>query len=423
VLKKILAAAATLLLGAGLSTVVASPAVAADARVTGTAVCNPTLGTYDITWHVQGTADFANATATIVSARQSGVEITTTPSLVGVTASGASFTDGVQQDVAPGYYRLDVKVSWSNGADSGVFSTSGAVTASAAACVATAPVPPATADPTVIHEVGAYVYKKLDPSANASGGNSGPQLLLEVREGTSWFEPTVALPAYVCGPGWAVQEDAVAYTAGSFQWPTILNLQHGITIGAPLYASKHFDLDDVMTVPECVEDPTIPTSAAWDARASVTQPSCAPTGIVSGSIGVQFPSSAPTAVRYFIDRNLATERELTLATTALNAGTYAVTAEPRDPQHTVLSPAQWTLTIGNAPTLCAELPTLPLDPPTQPFDPPTLAFDPPTLALPTLAYTGLATGGALTLAGGLLTIGLVALIAARRRTATLRNEG
>lgn len=524
-LKKLLAVAATLLLGTGLSMASSSPAVASDPQVSGTAVCNPALGTYDITWHVQGGSNFANATATIVSARQSGVEITTTPSLVGVTASGASFTDGVQQNVTPGYYRLDVKVSWSTGAARGMFSTSGAVTASAAACVATAPVPTTTAKPAVVREVGAYLYKKLDPSANASGGNSGPQLLLEVRTGASWFTPTVALPRYVCGPGWAVQEDAVAYTAGNFRWPAMLDLRHGITIGTPLYASIHVDLDDMMDVPGCLEDPAMPTwtneacnvgtvvggsisveldpglvysidgpgghdidpvvvaptatlpagdyvvsvtarpgfelaapiafpfaltirpatcvdlppLATWDARASVTQPSCSPTGVVPGSVGVLFPPSAPDAVRYFIDRNLPTERELTSNGTQLSTGTYKVTAEPRDPEHTILAPASWTLSIGSAPTLCASVPTLPLHPPTPPLDPSAPAFDPPTLALdlptlaldlptlalelPTLAYTGMATAGALTLAGGLITIGFLALVVGKRRTLTPRRLG
>jgi hypothetical protein len=106
VYKKILASSVALFLTAGLSLVaVAAPAAAATPVVSGSAVCDPSTGTYDITWTVAADGAAEGETGTIVA---SSVE--TAPSLIGQDAAAAS---GVQTGMSVGSYDLSVDVLWS----------------------------------------------------------------------------------------------------------------------------------------------------------------------------------------------------------------------------------------------------------------------------------------------------------------------
>ncbi|MDO9589546.1 MAG: hypothetical protein Q7J04_00180, partial [Microcella sp.] len=107
--------------------------------------------------------------------------------------------------------------------------------------------------PTVLYEVGLYLYKKLDANAPASWPNSGPQTLIDYKAGTEWFtEFPGDLPRDVCGPGWAVQQDKVSYT-GTFTWPESITYPHDNIGWPPIYAAQHADLEDYIDVPDCEE--------------------------------------------------------------------------------------------------------------------------------------------------------------------------
>lgn len=109
-LKKFLALFGTLFLAAGLSVIaVAAPASATHPVVTGSAVCNPATGLYDITWTVTGDPGFPDATGEIDSQTQP-----TTPTLVGLTVKGTGSQQGVQAGVGPGTYSQKVVVDWGN---------------------------------------------------------------------------------------------------------------------------------------------------------------------------------------------------------------------------------------------------------------------------------------------------------------------
>ncbi|WP_265522453.1 hypothetical protein [Oerskovia flava] len=102
-------------------------------------------------------------------------------------------------------------------------------------------------------EVGLYVYKKLDPAEPPSWENSGRQTLIEHRPGSEWFtELPGDLPTFVCGPGWAAQQDIV-HQDGSFTWPEFLEYPH-VTLGSALLDWRHHDLDQLVAVPDCESD-------------------------------------------------------------------------------------------------------------------------------------------------------------------------
>jgi len=236
-------------------------------------------------------------------------------------------------------------------------------------------VPPPEGDQTIIYEVGAYLYKKINPDGNASGGNSGPQTFLEARAGTNWFEPTVPLPDYVCGPGWAVQEDAVAYPAGAFEWPMNLDLQHGITIGWPLYDSKHFDLEDLMDVPSCVKDPKVP---AW------TNETCNVGAVVGGTVTVALDPALVYSLKG--PGGFEIDPVLDATTTNLASGDYTVSVAAKAPFELV-EPNDFPYSFTIAKADCV------------------------------LPNTGAATGGTLALAGGLIGLGIIVTLAIRRSSA------
>ncbi len=113
--------------------------------------------------------------------------------------------------------------------------------------------PPVAYDPATFYEVAFYVYPKLDPTLPAAWPNSGVQDLIATAPGVDWFtEFPGELPAYVCGPGWGVQQDKVSHD-GSFVWPESIEYPHDNIGWPPIYAAQHTDLETYIDVPECVQ--------------------------------------------------------------------------------------------------------------------------------------------------------------------------
>lgn len=111
-----------------------------------------------------------------------------------------------------------------------------------------------------ILEVAFYVYKKLDPELPASWPNSGVQDLIASVSSDEWFtEFPGVLPAYICGPGWGVQQDKVAHD-GTFVWPEAIEYPHDNIGWPPIYAAQHSELGEFVVVPDCVTSvPVDPT--------------------------------------------------------------------------------------------------------------------------------------------------------------------
>lgn len=104
-----------------------------------------------------------------------------------------------------------------------------------------------------IYEVAFYLYKKLDPTAPAAWENSGVQSLVVTAPGREWFTAYPGeLPADVCGPGWAVQQDKVSHD-GSFVWPESIEYPDDNIGWPPIYAAQHADLEMYIAVPDCVQ--------------------------------------------------------------------------------------------------------------------------------------------------------------------------
>lgn len=121
-----------------------------------------------------------------------------------------------------------------------------------------------TVTPPVFFEVGLYLYKKLDANAPASWPNSGPQTLIDFKEGTEWFTEFPAdLPSDVCGSGWAVQQDKVSYT-GTFTWPNSITYPHDNIGWPPIYDAKHDNLENYVDVPDCEVATAVVTVAERD---------------------------------------------------------------------------------------------------------------------------------------------------------------
>lgn len=111
-------------------------------------------------------------------------------------------------------------------------------------------------EPPAVYEVGLYVYKKLDPTLPAAWANSGEQTFITAAPGSDWFtEFPGALPDFVCGPGWAIQQDEIKH-GGSFVWPlTITYPENALSKAGVLVDAKHADLESLVAVPDCVTDP------------------------------------------------------------------------------------------------------------------------------------------------------------------------
>lgn len=127
-----------------------------------------------------------------------------------------------------------------------------------------------TTTPTALYGVGLYVYKKVDTGKPASWANSGPQRLLvqdldnPSADANPWYTSLDAalLPADVCGPGWAVQQDKVAIGAGFTTFPATITPPVDNIGWPPLYAAKHQELSAFVSVPDCGPPPScIPDSA------------------------------------------------------------------------------------------------------------------------------------------------------------------
>jgi hypothetical protein len=117
-----------------------------------------------------------------------------------------------------------------------------------------------------VSEVGFYIYKMLDPTKSPSWPNSGPQTFIKSKPGTEWFPLGTFpsdLPAAVCGPGWAVQQDKIAFN-GVFAWPQTITYPTS-ALGGVLVAAKHEPLELYTTVPACSPPVTVQecVTAVW----------------------------------------------------------------------------------------------------------------------------------------------------------------
>lgn len=106
-----------------------------------------------------------------------------------------------------------------------------------------------------------YVYKKVDANAPASWNNSGEQRLIQVRDGLSFATSIDAslLPADVCGPGWAVQEDKTRGLERNAV-PTVVDRRTntGVLKWPPIVEARHRELSQYVAVPECA--PVVPVT-------------------------------------------------------------------------------------------------------------------------------------------------------------------
>ena len=139
-------------------------------------------------------------------------------------------------------------------------------------------------------ETGVYLYRKVDAKKPAAWENSGEQTFLAKQPGHQWFTDVTSLvpavPFEVCGPGWAVQQDVLEF-AGTYTWPKTLLYPDRTFPGDPeLKDSKHQELEDVMSVPECSSTPT-PTPPPTDAPKSTPTPTPTPSATPA-------PTSTPT---------------------------------------------------------------------------------------------------------------------------------
>ena len=98
-----------------------------------------------------------------------------------------------------------------------------------------------------------YLYRKLDPTRPPSWGNSGPQVLLDVRDGHARHREFLgALPADVCGPGWAVQQDFTVGLAADDVPATLDRLTARVLgWGDVVVAARHHSLEFYGPVPAC----------------------------------------------------------------------------------------------------------------------------------------------------------------------------
>lgn len=122
-----------------------------------------------------------------------------------------------------------------------------------------------------------YLYEKTYADQPAAWENSEDQELLDQRDGAQfWTEiPVEDLPAEVCGPGWAVQQDIVD-VSGGFEIPSVIYKQKAV-FNDRLIDWRHQELGSFVEVPEC-DTPTPVTLPApspveqCDAEPSVTLP-------------------------------------------------------------------------------------------------------------------------------------------------------
>ena len=121
--------------------------------------------------------------------------------------------------------------------------------------MAAATEPTEPTEPPAVYEVGLYVYKKLDPTLPAAWANSGEQTFITAAPGSDWFtEFPGVLPDFVCGTGWAIQQDEIKH-GGSFVWPlTITYPDNVLSKAGVLVGAKHADLESLVAVPDCLTE-------------------------------------------------------------------------------------------------------------------------------------------------------------------------
>ncbi|MCQ1953051.1 LPXTG cell wall anchor domain-containing protein [Arthrobacter sp. zg-Y238] len=140
-----------------------------------------------------------------------------------------------------------------------------------------------------VTETGIYLYRKVDAEKPAAWTNSGKQTFLAKQPGHQWFTDVSSLvpsvPFEVCGPGWAVQQDVLEFE-DAYEWPTHLLYPEPFPGNPKLKDSKHQELEEVMTVPDCASTPT-PT----DTPSATPTPTPTPTPTDTPS---QKPTPTPT---------------------------------------------------------------------------------------------------------------------------------
>jgi hypothetical protein len=105
--------------------------------------------------------------------------------------------------------------------------------------------------------IAIYLYYKLDVNKPARWSNSGTQTLIDAREGTDYYTTFPGtLPDYVCGPGWAVQQDPIIGGTPADFVDTIA-YPNGYTTNSGVVTNPiHQELSALVTVPDCYVPPT-----------------------------------------------------------------------------------------------------------------------------------------------------------------------
>jgi hypothetical protein len=209
---------------------------------------------------------------------------------------------------------------------------------------------PASVPPPALQSTGLYLYKKLDPTKDAAWNNSGLQTKIATWD--TWYFKTVypvALPSYVCGPGWGVQQDEINGPQSLF--PTNIEYPNNGGFGpGVLHAARHDNLTALVTVPDCA---SIPDTIKVATEADPTPQTCVEGMLVDGQIHVALNPN----VVYKIDGVVATTEY-----TAVTPGQHTVTAELANPagNYVLDGPSSWTLTSDGFGSNCTQLVTHPL---------------------------------------------------------------
>ena len=131
-----------------------------------------------------------------------------------------------------------------------------------AAALITTPATETPEPPTpVVDESLAYVYQKVDFTLPAGWANSGTQDLIAQHVGVTDFliVEALALPAHVCGQGWAVQFDVIQHD-GTFVTPQTITPPAGpFSLAGVLVKAEHVSLElaDCVTVDPPVDPPVV----------------------------------------------------------------------------------------------------------------------------------------------------------------------
>lgn len=336
-LRKSMATAAALMLGAGLSlAAVAAPASATVPGVSGDAVCNTDDGSFDVTWTVRGDARYPDAAATIKEVSIEPDTGTDVSPLIDKTVQADGSVQLVQSGAAAGTaYTMTVAVQWSTYEEGKLVTATGSVTPSGD-CSTPSPEP---------KDASAAV--SVTPATCEASGS----LTLGDVTGATWGEPTTTGSTYTVV---ATADEGFVFQPDS---------SPGVTV-APDGSTKTFtgELPGKLSTddPTCAPQPPEKKDAA--AAVTVSSPTCqAPGALVLGDI------------------TGATWGEPTTA-----GSTYTVVATADDGYVFQPDPSAGVTVApdGSTKTFTGELPAV-LDP-TQPpcvFEPPTLALVTPTVAV------------------------------------------